>query len=109
MVRYLTWFARHHGALGEECLSNCSLVINGSELSSVLEDWFHDETKGGGIYQNYVRNVETFFYDLKRFVFEDLLRIAFLLFKFTCLFSMIIAFFRLTASVNGLIFYFVCR
>ena len=68
MVRYLTWFAKHHGALGEECLSNCSLVINGTELFEVLEDWFHDETKGGGIYQNYVRNVETFFYDLKRLV-----------------------------------------
>ncbi|XP_043188148.1 uncharacterized protein LOC122363217 [Amphibalanus amphitrite] len=66
MVRYLTSFARKHGLLREECVSNCPLVIDGNDLMIPLKDWCYDETDEGGIYQNYAGNVAMFFCDLQR-------------------------------------------
>ncbi|XP_043204556.1 uncharacterized protein LOC122371871 [Amphibalanus amphitrite] len=66
MVKYLTSFAQKHGLLREECISNCPLVIDGIDLMVSLEDRNYDETAGGGIYQDYARNIKTFFCDLQR-------------------------------------------
>ncbi|XP_043204542.1 uncharacterized protein LOC122371860 [Amphibalanus amphitrite] len=66
MIEHLTLFARKHGLLCEECVSNCPLVIDGNDLMISLKDWCYDETDKGGIYQNYAGNVAMFFCDLQR-------------------------------------------
>ena len=65
-IHYMTWFAKHHGVLREERISDCTVVIDGNNLIFDLRSWWYNEEDGGGVYRNLTRNVEAFFYDLKR-------------------------------------------
>ena len=67
-VRYLTWFSKLHSALRYERVTDCTVVIDGDNLLWSVRCWYYDERQAGGVYQHYARNVETFFYDLKRLV-----------------------------------------